>query len=169
MRKISYTRHRFPSSIIQRAVWLYSRFPPSFRELEERLAERGIDVSSETIRRWILKFGPVIAANVRPRRVELSEIFHLDEVIVRIAGRRTQAGDQLDTIVLHGHGIERGSTSASRSGLQSRCLPARNRIARGDSRLVVDQPPDTADQNRRKGHPSRPRHQIPIGRGGSQP
>ncbi|MEQ9566337.1 MAG: IS6 family transposase, partial [Pseudomonadales bacterium] len=62
MSKISYARHRFPPSIIQRAVWLYFRFPLSFRDVEEMLAERGIDVSYETIRRWILKFGPTIAA-----------------------------------------------------------------------------------------------------------
>jgi len=53
------------------------------------LAERGIDVSYETIRRWILKFGPAIAANVRPRRVQPSGTWHLDEVFVRICGKRT--------------------------------------------------------------------------------
>lgn len=62
MSKISYARHRFPPSIIQRAVWLYFRFPLSFRDVEELLAERGIEVSYETIRRWILKFGREIAA-----------------------------------------------------------------------------------------------------------
>jgi len=72
MRRISYARHRFPPSIIQRAVWLYFRFPLSFRDVEEMLAERGIDVSYETIRRWILKFGPAIAASVRSRRVQPS-------------------------------------------------------------------------------------------------
>jgi len=53
------------------------------------LAERGIDVSYETIRRWVLKFGSVIAANIRSRRVQASRIWHLDEVFVRIGGRRT--------------------------------------------------------------------------------
>ena len=53
------------------------------------LAERGIDVSYETIRRWILKFGPAIAANVRSRRVQPSGTWHLDEVFVRIGGKRT--------------------------------------------------------------------------------
>ena len=61
MSKISYVRHRFPPSVIQRAVWLYFRFPLSFRDVEEMLAERGIDVSYETIRQWILKFGPAMA------------------------------------------------------------------------------------------------------------
>ena len=52
------------------------------------LAERGIDVSYETIRRWILKFGPAIAAKVRSRRVQPSEAWHLDEVFVRIRGKQ---------------------------------------------------------------------------------
>ena len=89
MSKISYARHRFPLSIIQRAVRLYFRFPLSFRDVEEMLDERGIDVSYETIRRWVLKFGPVIAANIRSRRVRSSGTWHLDEVFVRIGGKRT--------------------------------------------------------------------------------
>ena len=89
MTKISYTRHRFPPVIIQRAIWLYFRFPLSFRDVEEMLAERGIDVSYETIRRWILQFSPATAANVRSRRVQASGIWHLDEVFVRIGGKRS--------------------------------------------------------------------------------
>jgi putative transposase len=89
MSKISYVRHRFPPVIIQRAVWLYFRFPLSFRDVEEMLAERGIDVSYETIRRWVLKFGPGIATRVRSRRVRPSRTWHLDEVFVRICGKRT--------------------------------------------------------------------------------
>ena len=81
MNKISYARHRFPPSVIQRAVWLYFRFPLSFRYIEEMLAERGIDISCETIRRWILKFGSAIAANVISRRVQTSGTWHLDEVL----------------------------------------------------------------------------------------
>ncbi|MDG1430906.1 MAG: IS6 family transposase [Paracoccaceae bacterium] len=89
MKKISYSRHRFPPSIIQRAVWLYFRFPLSFRDVKEMLAERGINISYETIRRWILKFGPAIAANIRSRRAQPSGVWHLDEVFVRIGGKRT--------------------------------------------------------------------------------
>ena len=59
MTKISYRRHRFPPEIIQHAVWLYFRFPPSFRDVEDLLAERGIDVSYETVR-------PHQALSVRP-------------------------------------------------------------------------------------------------------
>jgi hypothetical protein len=57
MKQISYSRHRFPDSIIQHAVWLYFRFPLSFRDVEDMLAERGIDVSYESVRRWSVKFG----------------------------------------------------------------------------------------------------------------
>ena len=89
MKKLSYSRHRFPAAVIHRAVWLYFRFPLSFRDAEEMLAERGIEVSFETVRRWVLKFGPAIAANVRSRRVQPSGTWHLDEVFVRIGGKRT--------------------------------------------------------------------------------
>jgi len=68
--EIFYARHRFPPEVIQRAVWLFFRFPLSIRDVEEVLAEHGIDVSYETIRRWILKLGSAIAASVRSRRVQ---------------------------------------------------------------------------------------------------
>ena len=61
MALLSYRRHRFPPEIIQHAIWLYLRFTLSYRDVEELLAERGLDISYETVRRWVLKFGPVIA------------------------------------------------------------------------------------------------------------
>jgi len=57
MQNISYSRHRFPSHVIQHAVWLYGRFTLSYRDVEDLLAERGLDISYETVRRWFLKFG----------------------------------------------------------------------------------------------------------------
>jgi len=68
MPKISYAGYRFPPVIIQQAVWLYARFTLSFRDVEDLLAERGLDVSYETIRRWVLKFGPLFARELRRRR-----------------------------------------------------------------------------------------------------
>ncbi len=65
MQKISYTRHRFPPSTIQHAIWLYFRFSLGYRDVEDLLAERGIDVSYETIRRWVLKFGTTYSRNLR--------------------------------------------------------------------------------------------------------
>ena len=65
---ISYARHQFPAVVIQHAIWLYVRFTLSYRDVEELLAERGLDVSYETIRRWVLTFGPMIARHLRRRR-----------------------------------------------------------------------------------------------------
>src|SRR5437588_737702 len=62
---ISYRRHRFPPVVIQHAVWLYLRFTLSYRDIEDLLAERGLDISYETVRSWVLKFGPVIARRLR--------------------------------------------------------------------------------------------------------
>jgi transposase-like protein len=59
---VSFKRRRFPPEVIRYAVWLYCRFTLSLRDVEERLAQRGIEVSYETIRCWTIKFGPVIAA-----------------------------------------------------------------------------------------------------------
>jgi putative transposase len=55
---ISFSRHQFPPAIIRHAVWLYLRFTLSFRDVEDLLAERGLDISYESVRRWVLKFGP---------------------------------------------------------------------------------------------------------------
>src|SRR5438552_17259198 len=68
MNRISYSGYRFPPDIIQRAVWLYFRFTLSFRDVEDLLAERGIEVSCETIRQWVMRFGPAIARDLRSRR-----------------------------------------------------------------------------------------------------
>jgi transposase-like protein len=68
MKKISYKGYRFPSEIIQQVIWLYLRFTLSFRDVEDLLAERGITVSYETVRRWVNHFGPMIAADLRRRR-----------------------------------------------------------------------------------------------------
>src|SRR3954471_19510646 len=62
MSPLSYSGHRFPRDIIQRAVWRYLRFTLSFRDVEELLAERGIVVTYESIRRWVLTFGPGVSA-----------------------------------------------------------------------------------------------------------
>src|SRR5213080_3383582 len=88
MALLSYRRHRFPPPIIQHAIWLYLRFTLSYRDVEELLAERGLEVSYETVRRWVLKFGPGFAQRLRRRRPRPSDRWHLDEMVVRIAGRR---------------------------------------------------------------------------------
>ena len=88
MRKISYARHRFPPEIIQYAVWLYFRFPLSYRDVEDLLSERGIDLSYETVRRWALKFGQAYAYRLRRFRSRSDARWHLDEVFVTINGKR---------------------------------------------------------------------------------
>jgi putative transposase len=106
MTTLSYRRHRFPPPIIQHAIWLYLRFTLSYRDVEELLAERGLDLSYETVRRWISKFGPIIARELRRRRARPSDRWHLDEMVVRIAGRRMylwravdHEGEVLDMLV----------------------------------------------------------------------
>ena len=83
---ISFARHQFPPVIIRRAVWLYVRFTLSYRDVEDLLAERGLDVSYETVRRWVLKFGPMFARELRRRRPRPTSRWHLDEMAVMIAG-----------------------------------------------------------------------------------
>ncbi|MBY3757455.1 IS6 family transposase [Azospirillum formosense] len=61
MPPLSYARHQFPPAVIRHAIWLYLRFTLSCRDVEELLAERGVEVSCETVRRWVLKFGPAIS------------------------------------------------------------------------------------------------------------
>ena len=102
----SYRRHRFPPPVIQHAIWLYLRFTLSYRDVEELLAERGLEVSYETVRRWVLKFGPGFARRLRRCRPRPSDRWHLDEMVVRIAGKRMylwravdHEGEVLDMLV----------------------------------------------------------------------
>src|SRR5919205_525784 len=79
-------RHRFPAEIISHAVWLYFTFALSFRDVELLLAERGVAVSYETIRRWCRKFGQAFANRLRRRRPRPGDRWHLDEVFIKING-----------------------------------------------------------------------------------
>ena len=88
MTTISFARHQFPPDIIRHAVWLYLRFTLSFRYVEDLLAERGLEVSCETVRRRVLKFGPLFAKELRRRRHWPTAHWHLDEMAVLIGGRR---------------------------------------------------------------------------------
>ncbi|MPR08249.1 IS6 family transposase [Microvirga tunisiensis] len=105
-RPVSYKRHRFPPQIIAHAVWLYFRFPLSLQLTEEMLLERGILVSYETVRRWALKFGPDYARRLKRKRPSRYDIWHLDEVVITIAGKKNwlwravdQDGYVLDEVV----------------------------------------------------------------------
>jgi len=101
-----YKNHRFPPEIIARAVWLYYRFPLSLRHVEEMLLERGIVVSYETIRRWGRKHGPGYVRRLRRKQPSSNDVWHLDEVVITIAGKKhwlwravDQDGYVLDEIV----------------------------------------------------------------------
>ena len=106
MKQISFKRHRFPADVISHAVWLYFRFSLSFRDVEELLAQRGIEVSYETIRCWTIKFGPLIARRLKKLRGAPSPRWHLDEIVCWIGGRRMylwravdDEGEVLDLVV----------------------------------------------------------------------
>ena len=79
-------RHRFPAEIISHAVWLYHMFSLSLRDVELILAERGIVVSYERVRRWCMKFGATFADRLRRRRPRPGDKWHMDEVFIRIQG-----------------------------------------------------------------------------------
>ncbi len=106
MKPLSFKRHRFTADVIRHAVWLYFRFSLSLRDVEELLAQRGIDVSYETIRCWTTKFGPLIARRLKKQRPLASPRWHLDEMVCWIGGRRMylwravdDEGEVLDLVV----------------------------------------------------------------------
>jgi len=106
MKPISFKRHRFPADVIRQAVWLYFRFSLGFRDVEELMAARGVDVTYETIRCWTIKFGPLIARRLKKRRWAPSPRWLLDEVVCTIGGKRMylwravdDEGEVLDVVV----------------------------------------------------------------------
>jgi putative transposase len=106
MQPISFKRHRFPPDVTRPAVWLYFRFTLSFRDVEEMLAQRGIEVSYETVRCWALKFGRAFAQYLRRCRPRPTGRWHLDEMVVKIRGERLwlwravdDEGEVLDMLV----------------------------------------------------------------------
>jgi putative transposase len=104
--KSPYAGHRFPAEVIGHAVWLYFRFPLSLRMIEEMLAARGIVVSHETVRQWALSFGQESVNRIRWRLPQAGDKWHLDEVVIKIAGVQhwlwravDQTGMVLDVLV----------------------------------------------------------------------
>ena len=83
-----YKRYRFPSEIIQYTVWLYYRFNLSHRDIEDLLAERGINVTYEAIRLWCNKFGPKYATRLKRRHRGFGDTFFIDEVFIKIEGKQ---------------------------------------------------------------------------------
>ena len=96
----------FSPEIISHAVWLYHRFALSFRDVEDVLARRGVEVTYEAIRKWCRRFGPEYAGRLRRRRGRLGDTWHLDEVFVTLQGHQQylwravdEDGDVLDILV----------------------------------------------------------------------
>src|SRR5712692_8450204 len=155
MDQLSYRRHRFPPPIIQHAIWLYLRFTLSYRDVEDLLAERGVDVSYETVRRWVIKFGPAFAEALRRRRPRPSSHWHLDEMVVRIGAEQMylwravdHEGEFLDLLVQRGHD-KRAALRLSCSG---------NRTRKGSASSA---PRRRADRRRkRRASGSRSSHQV---------
>ncbi|WP_218082600.1 IS6 family transposase [Anthocerotibacter panamensis] len=101
-----YRGHRFPPEIIVHCVWLYFRFCLSYRDVEEMMAVRGITLTYETVRAWCRKFGQVYANQIRHRRPQPGDKWHLDEVVLKINGQTSylwravdQEGNVLDILV----------------------------------------------------------------------
>ena len=113
----TYPGFRFPAEIISHAVWLYHVFSLSLRDIELILAERGVGVSHESIRRWCLRFGADFAAKLRRRRPKPGDTWHMDEVYLKIDGELfylwravDQRGVVLDILVQE----RRNATAAKR-------------------------------------------------------
>jgi hypothetical protein len=105
MMTISYSGYRFPAEIIQHAVWIYLRFTLSYRDVEELLAERGINVSHETVRRWVTAFGPRYAQRLRVVRCEPNSVGTWTRCSSRSATRKCIFGagsmrDELGRVVI---------------------------------------------------------------------
>src|SRR5271165_5899500 len=96
MKKISYSGYRFLPEIIDQLIWLYLRFTLSLRDVEDLLAERGVAVSYETVRRWVNHFGPMIATDLRKRRLKPHATWHLDEVYLKIDSRMVYLWQAVD-------------------------------------------------------------------------
>lgn len=132
IKPVSYKRHRFPPQIIAYAVWLYFRFPLSYRLVEEMLLERGILVSYESVRRWAQKFGPAYARRLKRKTPSRRDIWHLDEVVITIAGKKhwlwravDQDGYVLDEIVQTSRNIRAAKRLLVRLLKKQGCPPRR--------------------------------------------
>jgi len=81
-----YRRHRFPIEVVEHCVWLYFRFALNYRDVEEMLAKRGVQLTYETVREWCRKFGVLYAAQLRKKRTRIGSKWHLDEVSIKMNG-----------------------------------------------------------------------------------
>ena len=113
VRRSTFAGFRFPSDVIVLAVRWYLRFGLPYRDLEELLAERGIQVDHVTIDRWVLRFAPLLAEAARPSRHRVGDRWQVDETYVKVAGQWRYVYRAIDQ-------SGRSSTSSSRRGATPR-------------------------------------------------
>jgi hypothetical protein len=137
---------RFPADVIVLAVRWYLRFGLSYRDVEELLTERGVEVDHVTIYRWVQRFTPLLADAARPCRHAVGQRWWVDETYVKVAGRWRyvyraidQSGQVVDVFVSHAEtprlpAGSSGGPSAPPRSLRSRSSPTRPRCTRACSR-----------------------------------
>src|SRR5512134_3119823 len=129
-----YAGYRFPPEIISHAIWLYFRFPLSLRMVEEMLAARGIVVSHETVRQWALKFGQGVANEIRRRLPCAGDKWHLNEVVIKIAGSTHCLWRAVDQ-----HGVGLDILVQSRRDAKAACAEADRQVKRLLRKLLKKQ------------------------------
>ena len=87
MPRSAFAGFRFPPEVIVLAVRWYLRFGLSYRDVEELLTERGVEVDHVTVYRWVLRFTPLLADAAKPCRHTVGDRWHVDETYVKVAGR----------------------------------------------------------------------------------
>jgi hypothetical protein len=138
MAVVSYSRHQFPPVVIQQAVWLYLRFTVSYRDVEKLLAERGLNISYETVRRWVLKFGVLFARRLRERWPRPNSQWHLDEMVAVIGGRRMYLWRAVDAVKRTQKGDATPSSKYHRVGRTASSRVLKKTSAGVESGLVAE-------------------------------
>tara|TARA_R110002072_G_C7857244_1_gene526152 strand:- start:364 stop:1086 length:723 start_codon:yes stop_codon:yes gene_type:complete len=114
--KINFKWNHFPKSVILFAVFFYVRYGVSYRDLEEIMAERGVEIDHATLNRWVVRFSPLIAANAQARKRKTAPSWRMDETYIKVRGKWTylyravdRNGKTLDFML-----SERRNTAAAR-------------------------------------------------------
>jgi putative transposase len=86
---IDFKGNHFPKSVILYAVFFYVRYGVSYRDVEEIMAERGVEIDSATLNRWVVKFSPLIAASAKARKKPTAVSWRMDETYIKVRGKWT--------------------------------------------------------------------------------
>ncbi|MEP2783913.1 MAG: IS6 family transposase [Pseudoruegeria sp.] len=84
---IDFKGSHYPKSVILYAVFFYVRYGVSYRDLEEIMAERGVEIDHATLNRWVVKFSPLIAANAQARKKPTASSWRMDETYIKVRGK----------------------------------------------------------------------------------